>query len=182
MAVDTRETTGARSASGMRPLPTVPDLGRTVHVVGPVENVDPNDTPHPRNARGELGPAMFNYYRNSVSKDPLGRVGANTHSADRRNVYSDALNRATKGAINPDRVDVTDPAAMTRHILAVAKFMGADIVGVAKAHPSIMYWGARSDEDGGARAEDSVSDSPEQLCEKFPYLIALSTAWDYDTL
>src|SRR5437762_2785842 len=131
MAVDTKDAVGT---TGLRPLPTVPDLGRTVHVVGPVENVDPNDTPHPRNARGELGPAMFNYYRNSVSKDPLGRIGNNTHAADRRNVYSDALNRSPKGAMNPNRMPVPDPAAMTEHIKAVARYMGADVVGVARAH------------------------------------------------
>src|SRR5436309_15092585 len=78
-----------------------PDLGRTVHVVGPVEPVDPTQGPHPKNSRGELGKALFNYYRNSISKDPLGRVGAGTHAADRRNVISENLNRAPKGDINP---------------------------------------------------------------------------------
>ena len=183
MAVEIRDFLDAKPTTpGLKKLPMAPDLGRTVKVVGEVQNVDPNDTPHPRNSRGELGPALFNYYRNSVSKDPLGRVGANTHSADRRNVYSDALNRAPKGGINPDRVDVTDPEAMTRHIKDVAAYLGADVVGVAKSHPAMMYSGSRSEDDGGARAEDSVSDSVEELCEKYPYLIVLSTAWDYDTL
>ncbi|MPZ13081.1 MAG: hypothetical protein GEU73_01415, partial [Chloroflexi bacterium] len=42
------------------PHPTAPDapnLGRTVRVIGPVANVDMNESPHPKNARGELGKA-----------------------------------------------------------------------------------------------------------------------------
>ena len=86
-----------------------PDLGRSVQIVGPVEPVDPNLGPHPKNSRGELGKALFNYYRNSISKDPLGRVGAGTHAADRRNVISENLNKAPKGDVNPNRMLVTDP-------------------------------------------------------------------------
>src|SRR5687767_1776604 len=39
-------------------LRMVPNLGRTVTVVGTVTNVDVNDGPHPKNIRGELGKAM----------------------------------------------------------------------------------------------------------------------------
>lgn len=183
MAVEIKEFLDAKPATpGLRKLPMAPDMGRSVKIVDTVKPVDPNDTPHPRNSRGELGPALQNYYRNRTSKDPMGRIGATNNANDRRNVYSDALNRMPKGAINPDRVEVKDAATMTAHIKAVAKFFGADIVGVAKASPEFMYWGSRSEDDGGARAEDSVSDSPADLCEKYPYLIVLSTAWDYDTL
>jgi len=159
-----------------------PNLGRSVHVVGQVENVDPNQGPHPKNSRGELGKALFNYYRNSISKDPLSRVGAGTHSADRRNVVSEALNRAPKGDINPDRVPVPDPEAMTRHIKAVGRYFGADIIGVARAHPSIMFAGARYSDDGTTAEGASEPDSPEELASKYPYLIIASTAWDYDKL
>ena len=66
-------------------FPNPPDMGRTVHVVGPVINVRPSDTPHPRNSRGELGPVMMSHYRNRLSADPLARVtGGANHAADRR--------------------------------------------------------------------------------------------------
>ncbi len=92
---------------------TPPNLGRSVQIVGPVEPVDPQQGPHPKNSRGELGKALFNYYRNSISHDPLSRVSANTHSADRRNVLSENLNKVPKGDVNPARVEVTDPEAMS---------------------------------------------------------------------
>lgn len=182
MAVEIKEfLDAAPTTPGLRRLPMSPDYGRTVKVVAPVEHVDPGQGPHPRNARGELGPAMFNYFNNTVSKDALGRIGSNTHAADRRNVYSDMLGRGGIGGVNPDRVEVTDPEAMTRHIKAVAKYLGADVVGIARAHPSMMYVGSRSQEDGGAGA-DAATESIEERCEKYPYLILVSTALDYDTL
>jgi hypothetical protein len=60
----------------------VPDLGRTVAVVGMVTNVDVNDGPHPKNVRGELGKAMNHWYTKTVAKDPLMRAtGAVTRAA-----------------------------------------------------------------------------------------------------
>src|SRR5579871_2446894 len=87
-----------------------PYLGRSVRIVGPVENVDTNQMPHPKNSRGELGKALFNWYNNTVSGDPLQRVTSHNHTADKRNVYNAMMSRAPKGETNPRRVPVDDPA------------------------------------------------------------------------
>jgi hypothetical protein len=128
-----------------------PYLGRSVRIVGPHVNVDMNQSPHPKNARGELGKPLFNWYRNTVSKDPLTRVSAPNHFADRRQFLTTVINRETKGKVNPKQVFVDDPAAMTRHIKAVAHYMGADVVGIAKAHPTFLYAGSRYVQDGTAQ-------------------------------
>src|SRR5215467_5709185 len=128
-----------------------PYRGRSVRIVGEVVNVDMNQPPHPKNARGELGKPLFNWYNNTVSKDPLTRVTAPNHFADRRHFLSNVINQAAKGKINPQQVEVSDPAAMTRHIKAVAYYMGADVVAVAKAHPSFLYAGGRYVQDGTAK-------------------------------
>jgi len=159
----------------------VPYLGRTVRIVGPVGNVDMNQSPHPKNQRGELGKALFNWYRNTISKDPLTRVSAPNHYADRRNFLASVVNQASKGKVNTAQVPVTDAAAMTRHIKAVARYMGADVVAVARAHPSFMYAGSRYVQDGTAQDEYQKS-TPEELVRKFPYLIVTTTAWDYNKL
>ena len=162
-------------------IPPPPYLGRSVRIVGPVANVDMKQSPHPKNRRGELGKALFNFYRNTISKDPLTRVAAPNHFADAKNFLTTVVNRPNKGKVNPKQVPVTDPAAMTRHIKAVARYMGADIVAVAKAHPSFLYKGSRYVQDGVA--EDAFEqDTPEELVRKFPYLIVTTTAWDYDKL
>ena len=51
---------------------------------------------------------------------------------------------------------------MTRHIKAVAHYMGADVVGIANAHPSFLYAGSRYVQDG--TAEDAYQqNAPEEL-------------------
>ena len=158
-----------------------PYLGRSVKIVGPHVNVDMNQSPHPKNARGELGKPLFNWYRNTVSNDPLTRVSAPNHFADRRHFLTNLINRSTKGKINPQKVAVDDPAAMTRHIKAVAHYLGADVVGIAKAHPSYLYAGSRYVQDG--TAEDAYQqETPEDLVRRFPYVIQATTAWDYNKL
>jgi reductive dehalogenase len=111
----------------------------------------------------------------------LTRVSAPNHFADRRQFLANVINRSGKGKVNPRRIPVDDPAAMTRHIKAVAHYMGADVVGVAKAHPSFLYAGSRYVQDGSA--EDSYEqESPAELVRRFPYIIQMTTAWDYEKL
>src|SRR5215472_11956756 len=81
-----------------------PNLGRSVRLVGPHVNVDMNQSPHPKNSRGELGKPLFNWYRNTVSKDPLTRVSAPNHFADRRHFLVNVINRSSNGKVNPRRV------------------------------------------------------------------------------
>ena len=56
MAVTLEKTT--KPLNGNQPragVPPPPYLGRSVRIVGPVANVDMNQSPHPKNQRGELG-------------------------------------------------------------------------------------------------------------------------------
>src|SRR5437879_11825219 len=96
--------------------PPPPYLGRSVRIVGPVANIDTNQTPHPKNSRGELGKALFNWYRNTISRDPLNRVSAPNHFADQRNFLASAVTQAPKGTGTPQQRAVADPAALPRHI------------------------------------------------------------------
>jgi reductive dehalogenase len=169
--------------------PPPPYLGRSVRIVGPVANVDMNQTPHPRNSRGELGKALFNWYRNTISRDPLTRVSAPNHFADQRNFLASVVNQAPKGKVNAKRVPVPDPAAMTRHIKAVARHMGADVATVARAHPSFLYAATAPPRDSAQRDvyQNRSGDvyqgrTPEQMAQRYPYIIVATTAWDYDKL
>jgi hypothetical protein len=181
MAVTLQNTVEPDNGGKPNHTGAVPYLGRSVRIVGPVTNVDMNQSPHPKNARGELGKALFNWYRNTISKDPLTRVSAPNHFADRRNFLASVINRPTKGNVNPNKMPVTDAAAMSRHIKAVARYMGADVVAIAKSHPAFLYAGSRYVQDG--TAEDTYQQStPAELAEKFPYIIVATTAWDYDKL
>ncbi|MFI5266873.1 MAG: 4Fe-4S dicluster domain-containing protein [Chloroflexota bacterium] len=173
------ETLPAPKEQAPPSLYPTPYLGRTVRIVGPVGNVDTNQMPHPKNSRGELGVALFNWYNNTVSNDPLERVSSHNHTADKRNVFNAMMSRTPKGNVNPRRVPVDDPAAMTRHIKRVAGEFGADIVGIAAAHPSFLYKGSRYVENMEV-GDSHELESAEELCRKFPYLIVMPVAWNYE--
>src|SRR5260370_34479846 len=98
MAIDTRGTDVNEAEAPHRPRynPALdssfppPDLGRTVHVVDTVVNVHPDETPHPKVRRGDMGKALFNYGRNTISPDPIARTNSN-RSRDKRNSFTDLL-------------------------------------------------------------------------------------------
>ena len=185
-------------------LPVLPNYGRTAEVVGPVINVNTEQMPHPKTIRGELGKAAFNWYRNTVSKDPLTRVTSSSHCADKRNFLTSVMGDSVKGKINDRRVEVDDPAAMARHIKRVSKHLGSNLVGIARTHPSMLYAsGARYQENEGGALETSTDQritmtdnsmgrdnrpddikklTPEQVAERYPFVIISTTAWDYKTL
>ena len=97
--------------------------------------MDASNTPHEKNKRGELGKPLFNWYFNRTPKDALSRISFPQSAADRRHTLQNAVGRAPKGTVNPDRIAVTDPEALTRHIKRVASFFGADVVGIAADPP-----------------------------------------------
>jgi reductive dehalogenase len=163
-------------------LRVVPNLGRSVTVVGMVTNVDVNDGPHPKNVRGELGKAMNHWYTKTVAKDPLMRATDSSHAADKRNFLTSHTNGVLKGEINPKQPENVDPKALSKHIKKVALHLGASLVGIAAANPAFMYAsGSRYVQDG--EAEDKYENmSPDRLAKRFPYVIQTTVAWDHDTL
>ena len=158
--------------------PPAPDLGRSVRIVGPVKNVDPKQMPHPMNQRGELGKALYNWRHNTISNDPVTRIVFENHCADRAHVLNSAMRPIPKGKSNPDRVAVPDPQEMSRHIKRVAKYLGLDVVGIGRSHPSFLYAGKSVDGISGSDGEAIAG--AEELAKAFPYVIAGSVAWDHD--
>jgi len=152
-----------------------PDLGRTVRVVGTVVNVDPEDTPHPKVRRGEVGKALFNYLRNTVAVDPLGRTNS-TRARDQRNYFTAMLRQTATGTVNPIQTRVDDPAAMSRHIKRVGRYFGADIVGIGKAHPALLYGGGAMNDQSDGVVGHPAADSPDELCRKYPFVIVTPVA------
>src|SRR5437879_13912567 len=60
---------------------TVPNLGRTVTVVGMGTYVDVNAGPHPTNIRGGPGKAMHHWSSQTVGQDPPRPAAATSHAA-----------------------------------------------------------------------------------------------------
>jgi reductive dehalogenase len=161
----------------LRPL----NLGNSVRIVGEVSMRDPEQDPHAINRRGELGKPMYNWYYNTVSNDPISRMAFATHAPEPRGLVSTATGgRNARGKVNPNRVPVTDAKAMTAHIKKVAKFLGADAVGIAPVHPSLFYKGGARLDDYARESERGGGDSsPEEMTKRYPYAIVCLDAWDY---
>lgn len=163
--------------------PESPYLGRSARVVGPWESVDAATTPHEKNKRGELGKPLFNWYFNRTPKDPLARISFPQSAADRRHTLQNAVRRAPHGTVNPDRIEVTDPKALTRHIKRVARHFGADVVGITAVHPSMIYSGSRAPDDGtGGQEGGGPAAPPTEMAGKYPFAICLCTSWDYNLI
>src|SRR5262249_55615058 len=129
----------------------------------------------------------FNWYRNTISRDPLNRVSAPNHFADQRNFLASVVNQVPKGKINPQKMAVSDPAAMTRHIKAVARHMGADVVTVARADPSFLYAARAPPGNSGGRAVNKNKTEevhrgrpPGEMREGYPFISGPTTGGDYD--
>jgi ferredoxin len=180
------EAQHAHNGTGNGHPPTTPEhpyLGRSARVVGHWESVDAATTPHEKNKRGELGKPLFNWYFNRTPKDALARISFPQSAADRRHTLQNAVRRAPRGAVNPEKIEVTDPQALTRHIKRVARHFGADVVGIAAVHPSMIYGGSRAPDDGtGAQEGGGPPTPPAELARNYPFAICLCTAWDYNLI
>ena len=177
------QTTSGKNTS--ENLPTVldaPYFGRTARIVGSWESVDASGTPHEKNKRGELGKPLYNWYMNRVADDALARTAFPQSAADKRNTLQQVVSRAAKGNVNPDKFQVTDPKALSKHIKRVSEHLGAHVVGIAAVHPSMLYSGSRYPDDGtGATdAARGIKQGPDDMATKYPYAICLSTVWDYN--
>src|SRR5690348_13885827 len=89
-----------------------PDLGPSVHVVGTVANVHPDETPHPGVRHDEIGEVHFDYGGNTITPDPIARTNSNL-SRDKGNIFTHVLRHAAAGTINPDNTRVDEPKQMS---------------------------------------------------------------------
>ncbi len=111
---------------------------RTYRIVGPQRQIDERETPHPRVDRGELGQRLLTWRKTRAGDDPFRRMYG-VGGGDPNNCLQNIMKLVPEGAVNPDRIPVSDPAAMARKIKEVARFFGADVVGIAHLDQAYVY-------------------------------------------
>lgn len=105
-------------------------------VVGPIERLDERDTAFSKAIKGRLGPVMKKRMRDPVP-DPFWRI---FYPRERReNSVFWHLFDAADGPVNPTRIEAADPAVNAAEIKRVARFLGADLVGVSAMSPEWVY-------------------------------------------
>lgn len=103
------------------------------------------------------------------SKDPYWDGFIKRAPTDPKNILASGIVRAEEGNVYPSRTEVHDPAAMSGHIKELAKFFGADLVGIAALSGSTNRLAAA---DTGSAVDEGS--------RQYPYAIACVVATDYD--
>ncbi len=79
-----------------------------------------------------LGPLTLPWPRADDRDDPYWDFFIHTPPRDPANSVTQIIRRAPEGAINPARADIHTPEITASHIKELARFLGADLVGVAR--------------------------------------------------
>jgi len=89
----------------------------------------------------------------SHADDPYWDVFLNTPPADAANSVLEAIRRAPEGNVFPTRADLHTPDVTTSHVQEMARYLGADLVGVAPLDGTDAsgYPFAAEDDPGTAR-------------------------------
>jgi len=113
---------------------------RTYRVVGPQRQIDERETPHPRVDRGELGEKLRLWRTSRMDVDPFRRVfGGGGSEKNSYNSLYDIYRNLPEGKVNPKKIPVTDPERMARNIKEIARFFGADVVGITLLDQAYVY-------------------------------------------
>ena len=149
---------------------------RTYRVVGPQRQIDERETPHPRANRGELGERTLLLRKTRAGTDALRRTfgGGGEMKGGPNNSLRYVMRQISRGGVSPDQIPVSDPAAMAQKIKEVARFFGADVVGICHLDQAYVY----SHRASGRAADGEKSGDPIALSHK--YAICLGFAGDYD--
>lgn len=114
---------------------------RTYRVVGPQRQIDERETPHPRVDRGELGERLRSWRTTNAGADAFRRVlgPAGGGSGNPYNSLQHIMSKVPEGPVSSDPMPVSDPVKMARNIKEVARFLGADVVGITRLDPLYVY-------------------------------------------
>jgi len=129
---------------------------RSYRIVGPQRQIDERETPHPRVDRGELGERLRSWRNTRAGQDPFRRIFG-VGGGDPKNCLQLIMRQLPEGAVNPDRTAVSDPAGMARNIKEIARFLGADVVGITHLDQAYVYsHRARDKAAMGQKAGDPI--------------------------
>ena len=156
------------------PLPGVRRGSPTTGIVGPLGRVDQRDEHHTKAARGDLGPLVQQRWT-APSVDPFRRIYFPENRP--QNVPMRSWRPFAEGPVNPAAAPVPDPRAMAEHMKAVARFFGADLVGIAELDQAFVFThrGLRIDYAKGAAGQ------PIHVPHRFAIAMAVESEYELYT-
>jgi len=142
----------------------------TTRIVGPMERFDQRNQMHTRAALGGLGERVKERWTKE-SIDPFRRIFYPEKRA--MNVPMRSWRNVADGPINPEKVQVNDPAKMAAKIKEIGKFLGADLVGICELNRAFVY------SHTGLRIDFAKGISGEEIQLPHRYAISLAVEMDY---
>lgn len=146
---------------------------RSFRIIGPQRQIDERETPHPKVERGEFGTRLRDWRKNRVGGDPFRRLFGGGGEGDPNNTLNKIMRDAPEGKVNPNQIPVDDPAEMAEQIKGVAKYLGADVVGICHLDQLYVY-------SHRARGNPAMGEKPgDPVNIPHRYAICLGFASDY---
>src|SRR3990172_3606177 len=146
---------------------------RSYRIVGPQRQIDEREAPHSRVDLGELGERFRALRKSRAGEDPFKRVLWAGGGGDPNNSLNPIMRDVPEGGVNPNRIPVSAPAKMARNIKEIARFLGADVVGITYLDQAYVY----SHHATGNAATGEKPGDPIHLPHR--YAICMGFASDY---
>jgi hypothetical protein len=83
-----------------------------------------------------VGPLKLPWPGKEAADDPYWDFYLNAAPNDVRNAVTDLVRRAPEGAVNPAKADIHTPEIMASHVKELARFLGAELVGIVRLDPA----------------------------------------------
>ncbi len=160
-------------------------------ITGQIQRFDERNTIYSRSDRGELHnleEALARGLKTKAEKNVLGftredyALSLSSRAIDtivRKTAFSkDNLPR--RWSIPEGKMAIADPAEITRKIKKVAKWFGADLVGICEIDPRWLfsYWG-----DHNAKLSQIANPGdPVEIPQEYRYVIAMAIEMDYEDI
>lgn len=142
----------------------------TTRIVGPQEKFDQRNQMHTQAAIGGLGEKLQERWT-TESRDPFRRIFYPENRP--MNVPIRSWRDVADGPLNPNKIDVTDPSKMAPHIKEVARFLGADLVGVCELNQAHVYSHA------GLRIDFAKGTAGQEVNLPHKYAISIGVEMNY---
>ena len=116
--------------------------------------------------------------RNSRKADPYWDFFINTPPADLANTVTDLIRNAPPGNIFPTKADIHTPEITSSHVKEMARYFGADSVGIAKL--PFPYKGTGNSDAASLTPYSTGREEGESLVEEYPFAVVCLVRAEYD--
>jgi reductive dehalogenase len=145
----------------------------TTKIIGTQERFDQKNHMHSQAAMGGLGERVKECWT-TESMDPFRRIFFPENRP--QNVPMRSWQKVADGPLNPNKIEVVDRSKMASSIKEVARFLGADIVGICELNQAYVY------SHTGLRIDFAKGTAGQEIKLPHEYAISIGVEMDYERM